>query len=415
MRRVVVTGLGPVSSIGIGLAPFREALRAGRSGASPISSFDAAKFPRRLAAEVRDFDPHALLRQLDPDDWGRASLFAAAAARLAMHDAGLSPGAPPSERTAVVIGTTSGESQVLEEMTRALMAGGFGALSSKLMRRLPTHRLAEAAAEELGARGEALTLTTACSASNYALGYAYDLIASGEYDVVIAGGADAVCCWAHAGFLRLGAIAESRCAPFDRDRDGILVGEGGASLLLEAGDHAEARGARPYAEMLGYGLNCDAAHVTAPNAESIAACMRMALANAAVAPSEIDWVCAHGTGTPTNDAVEAAAIRAVFGDAPPPMSSIKSMLGHTMGAASAFGAIASVLSIKDGFLPPTINWRTPDSDLAGIDPIANMARPAQPRHVQNNGFAFGGNNAIVVFGAMEASGATGRAGLAAEL
>ncbi|GIJ08930.1 beta-ketoacyl-[acyl-carrier-protein] synthase family protein [Micromonospora andamanensis] len=400
--RVAVTGLGPVSSIGIGPAPFAEGLRAGRSGISEITSFDASGFPRRRAGEVRGFDPHRSLRRLKPEHWGRSSQFAAAAARLAAQDARLDvdrlPGGP--ERAHAVIGTTSGESVAVEAFTAALVADGFAAVDPDLVAQLPAGRLAHGVSEELGLAGESVTLATACAASNYAIGYGFDLLVSGEADVVFAGGADSVCRWAHAGFFRLGALAAQDCAPFDSDRDGILTAEGGAVLVLETFDHARARGARIYAELLGHGLNCDAKHPVAPEWTSIARCIRIAHGNAGVTPADIDYICAHGTGTPANDAVEARAIVEVFGEHPPPVSSIKSLIGHTMGAASGFGAIASVLAIDKGFLPPTVNWSTADPDLAGIDPVPNVARPAAVRVVQNNGFAFGGNNSIVIFGAV---------------
>jgi 3-oxoacyl-[acyl-carrier-protein] synthase II len=299
-----------------------------------------------------------------------------------------------------VIGTTSGESAVVEAITAEILADGYAALSPDLLEQFPAHRLAHGVSAELGLAGESLTIATACSASNYTIGYGYDLLATGEADVVFAGGADSVCRWAHAGFHRLGALAAEACAPFDRDRTGIITGEGGAVLLMETLAHAEARGAHVYAEVLGYGLNCDARHPVAPDAESIAACIRLAHRNASVSPSDVDYICAHGTGTPANDAVEARAIRDVFGESPPPISSIKSMIGHTMGAASGFGAIATAIAIRAGVLPPTMNHRTPDPELAGLDVVPNEARPASVRVAQNNGFAFGGNNAIVMLGAL---------------
>ncbi|MFE9655872.1 beta-ketoacyl-[acyl-carrier-protein] synthase family protein [Micromonospora sp. NPDC006431] len=399
MRRVVVTGLGPVSSIGTGVTAFGAALRAGRSGISRISSFDPSGFPHRNGGEVRDFDPAAWLHRLPPERWGRSSQFAAAAARLAADDAKLDLDTVDRGRAHAVIGTTSGESVVVEAFTARLVEAGFDAVPAQLVEQLPAGRLAHAVSEELGLRGESLTLATACSASNYAIGYAYDLLVTGEADVVFAGGADSVCRWAHAGFYRLGALTESACSPFDRDRSGILTGEGGAVLALETREHAEARGAHIYAEVLGYGLNCDANHPVAPDRDSIAECIRIAHRNAGVTPDQVDYICAHGTGTPANDLVEAQAVLEVFGPKPPPMSSIKSMIGHTMGAASGFGAIASALAIDQGFLPPTINWSHPDPQLADIDPVPNVARPATVRLVQNNGFAFGGNNAIVLLGA----------------
>jgi 3-oxoacyl-[acyl-carrier-protein] synthase II len=400
MRRVVVTGLGPVSSIGIGVAAFRDGLRSGRSGISSIRGFDPAGFPYVNAGEVHDFDPAAILHRIDTAEWGRSSQFAAAAARLAVEDAGLELDAVDPGRMAAVMGTTSGESQVVEALTAQVVASGFPAVSPRLVRQVGANRIAHAVSEELGAAGESVTIATACSASNYAIGYAYDLIAAGEADVVVAGGADSVCRWAHAGFYRLGALTEVACTPFDKNRSGIITGEGGVALLLESLEHALARGAACYAEVLGYGVNCDAHHMVAPNAASIANCMRRAHANAGVKPGDVDYISAHGTGTPANDSVEVQAIFEVFGRDAPPVSSTKSMLGHTMGAASGFGAVASTLAITDGFLPPTINWSTPDPALGGIDPVPNEARPARVRVVQNNGFAFGGNNAITIFGAM---------------
>jgi 3-oxoacyl-[acyl-carrier-protein] synthase II len=397
--RVAVTGLGPVSSIGVGASAFADALRAGRSGISRITSFDPSGFPHQNAGEVRDFRPTDHLRRLDPARWGRSSQFAASAARLAIEDGKLDLDRVDPARVHAVIGTTSGESAVMEALTAQIVAGGFAAQDPRLLAQLPANRLANAVSEELGLTGESLTIATACSASNYAIGYAYDLLVTGEADAVLAGGADSVCRWAHAGFFRLGALTGTACAPFDRDRSGILTGEGGAVLLLETFAHAAERGARVYAELLGYGLNCDANHPVAPDASSIAECMRIAHRNAGVKPQDVDYICAHGTGTPANDLVESTAILEVFGDRPPPVSSIKSMIGHTMGAASGFGAIAGVLAIDRGFLPPTINWLNPDPEMLGIDPVPNVARPADVRVVQNDGFAFGGNNAIVMLGA----------------
>jgi 3-oxoacyl-[acyl-carrier-protein] synthase II len=398
--RVAVTGLGPVSSVGVGAPAFADALQAGRSGISRITSFDPTGFPYQNAGEVRDFDPAAYLRRLDPGEWGRSSQFAASAARLAVEDGALDLDQIALGRAHAVIGTTSGESTVVEALVAQSVAGGFAAQDPALLARLPANRLANAVSEELGLRGESLTVATACSASNYAIGYGYDLLVTGEADVVLAGGADSVCRWAHAGFFRLGALTERACAPFDRDRSGILTGEGGAVVLLETFAHARARGARIYAELLGYGLNCDASHPVAPDAASVAECMRLAHRNAGVKPEEVDYICAHGTGTPANDLVEGRAILEVFGPQPPPVSSIKSMIGHTMGAASGFGAIAAVVAIVHGFLPPTVNWANADQDLIGLDPVPNLARPAHVRVVQNDGFAFGGNNAIVMLGAV---------------
>jgi 3-oxoacyl-[acyl-carrier-protein] synthase II len=400
VNRVVVTGLGPVSSIGIGVSEFAGSLFSGRSGISRITSFDPSLYPCVNGGEVRGFRPESLLERIDPKKWGLASQFAAAAARLAVDDAGLRLEEVPAERIGVVVGTTAGESQVLQEFVRHTVEHGFAAAgeASDLLEQLPTERLAHAVSSEIGAAGESLTLGTACSASNYALGYAYDLLADGEADVMLAGGADVVSRYIHAGFFRLGALAAAACAPFDRDRTGLLVGEGASVLLLETLEHARRRGARIYAEVLGYGINCDAHHPVAPLSSAIAECIRIAHRNAGITAEAIDYICAHGTGTPTNDVTETAALREVFGEHIPPASSIKSMLGHTMGAASGFGAMASVLALTRGLLPPTINYQHPDPELAGLDPVPNVARPMDVRIVQNNGFAFGGNNAITILG-----------------
>lgn len=399
-QRVVVTGLGPVSSIGIGVDAFAASLRRGTTGGAPITQFDTTGFPHIYANEVNDFRPEEILQRVDPDEWGRSSLFAAAAARLAVSDAGLDTSTIAPDRISTVMGTTSGESQVIESMTSAIHGGGLAAITAEHAARYPASRLAHAASTELGAAGESLTIATACSASNHAIGYAYDLISIGDADVVATGGADSVCRWAHAGFYRLGALAEHACTPFDKDRAGILTGEGGSALVLESLEHAQARGARIYAEVLGYSINCDAAHMVAPNRESIAACIRIAQARVRVKPGDVDYICAHGTGTPTNDVIEVQAIRDVFGEEVPPISSIKSMIGHTMGAASAFGAIACVVVVHQGFLPPNVGLKEQDPAILGAPTVGAEAVDATVRVAQNHGFAFGGNNAIVLFGAL---------------
>ena len=375
-RRVAVTGLGAVSSLGIGAAAFTAAVKAGRTGIAPITSFDPAGFPHQMAGEVRGFQP----------------------ARLAVRDSGL-PEPLPAARAGSSMGTTSGESQVVDRLTAQWLAHGLPELDPSLIRQVPASQIALAVNRELGLTGEATTISTACAAGNYALGYAYDMVSSGEADLMLCGGADSVNRYTHAGFYRLGALAERVCRPFDAHRSGILTAEGAAALLLEPLDAARERGARIYAELLGYGLTCDAAHMVQPDSASIAECIRRAHRAAAVAPSEVDYICAHGTGTHTNDATEVAAVRAVFGDRLPPISSIKSMLGHTMGAASGFGALICCAALYEGFLPPTATLREVDPALGpGLDCVPGRARPARPRVAQNHGFAFGGNNAIVLFG-----------------
>ncbi|MEV5612340.1 beta-ketoacyl-[acyl-carrier-protein] synthase family protein [Streptomyces sp. NPDC052225] len=398
-RRVVITGLGAVSPVGIGADVFADAVRAGAVGTGPIESFDASAFPRANAGEVLDFDPADHLKRLDPARWGRSGLLAAAAARLAVADAGIDEEQLTAAGAGAILGTTSGESAVVQALAEQWVADGLSAVDGELAGQTPASRIANAVSAELRLTGETQTIPTACSASNYALGYAYDLVRSGEADVMLAGGADAVNRLTHAGFYALGAMAEDVPRPFAADRSGIVTGEGGAVLVLETYDGAKARGARIYAEVLGYAANCDAAHMVHPDATSIAACIEAAHRAAGVEPAQIDYICAHGTGTPTNDTTEVAAARAVFGDRIPPISSIKSMLGHTMGAASGFGAIACCKALEQDFLPPTANVEVPDPALGeGVDCVPGTGRPARLDIVQNHGFAFGGNNVITILG-----------------
>ncbi|MDH6125236.1 beta-ketoacyl-[acyl-carrier-protein] synthase family protein [Kitasatospora sp. GP82] len=398
-RRVVITGLGAVSPVGIGADVFASAVREGRNGTSEIRSFDASAFPSRRAGEVHDFEPSELLHNLDLRHWGRSGLLAAAAARLALQDSDLDPELLSRSRAGSIMGTTSGESAVLQELAGQWIGEGLKSIEPRLVRQAPASQIANAVNSELGLTGDAQTIPTACSASNYALGYAYDMVRSGEAEFMVAGGADAVNRLTHAGFYALGAMAEDLPRPFDANRTGILTGEGGAALLLEPLEHARARGARIYAEVLGYAANCDAEHMVHPDAASIAECIRTAHRNAGVTPDQIDYICAHGTGTPTNDATEVQAVRAAFGERIPPISSIKSMLGHTMGAASGFGAIACCKALEQGFLPPTANVVQVDPAFGpGVDCVPGRGRDAELNILQNHGFAFGGNNVITILG-----------------
>ncbi|WP_371600258.1 beta-ketoacyl synthase [Streptomyces sp. NBC_00564] len=395
MHRVVITGLGPVSSIGTGVEDFCEAVRMGKSGISQITSFDVSGFERQMAGEVKGFDAGGLVTTVDTAEWGRTSLFAASAARLAADDAGIRDF---GDDGAVLMGTTSGEIQHIVTMTQSWHESGPALPDRRLSAQLPAGRLALAAAQEIGATGEAITFGTACAAGNYALGYAFDLVRSGEAPLAVAGGADSVSRFTHAAFHRLGALAKDACRPFDRERDGMLTAEGGVALVLESLERAQGRGARIYAEVLGYAMSCDAHHPSAPETDSIVRCMRSALERSGVRPDQVDYICAHGTGTRVNDRVESEAIRRVYGGRVPPVSSLKSMLGHAMGAASGFSAVACALALSRGFIPPTINHRTMDPELDGIDPVPGTAREAAVRVVQSNAFGFGGNNAIVVLG-----------------
>ncbi|SFQ25888.1 3-oxoacyl-[acyl-carrier-protein] synthase II [Amycolatopsis arida] len=397
MRRVAVTGLGVVSSIGTGAAEFAAGLRAGRGGARPISAFDTAGFAHATGCEVVGFDPHRWIRQVPVAELGRAAQLATAAAVQAAADAGLDTG----RRGLVAVGTTDGGSDEGERLTETAVRAGPEAMDPAGAARVPAHLLSVAVARELGLSDvEPTTLGTACAAGNYAIGDGFDAVRTGVAEFALCGGADAMCRTTFTGFYRLGAVDPERCRPFDRDRGGILTGEGAAMLVLEPLAAARARGAHVYAEVLGHGLTCDAGHPVAPDQDGVARCMELALADAGVRPGEVDLISAHGTGTKVNDATECAAIHRVFGPQPPPTVSMKSMLGHTMGAASALAAAGCVLAIEHGFLPPTINHEHPDPACA-VDCVPNVARPVAPRIVQNNALAFGGNNAVVLFGGPE--------------
>jgi 3-oxoacyl-[acyl-carrier-protein] synthase II len=404
-NRVVLTGLGIISSIGTGVDEFTEGIRSGRSGVRPISAFDTDGFAHANGCEVVGFDPERWIRNVPVHRLGRATRFSVAAARMAAEDAGFTEGELSGRRGLVSIGTTDGETYELDRLVGTEVTDGPDALDPVHVRRTPAPRLSTQIAHELRLSDvEASTIGTACSAGNYSIGYGFDAVRDGEADFALCGGADAVCRKTFAGFYRLGTIAPECCQPFDVNRKGILTGEGAGVLLLETLDSALARGARIYAEILGYGLNCDAYHPVAPNQHSVARCIELALDNAGVKPGEVDLISAHGTGTKANDISETAAIRQIYGERPPRVVSLKSMLGHTMGAASALGTIACALAIRHGFIPPTINHVQTDPQC-GIDCVPNTSVPADLRVVQNNGLAFGGNNAIVVLG---------RAGEAAE-
>ncbi|HEY4022434.1 MAG TPA: beta-ketoacyl-[acyl-carrier-protein] synthase family protein [Pseudonocardiaceae bacterium] len=394
----MITGLGVVSSLGLGVDRFLDGLRAGRNTAQPITAFDTTGFEHVNGCEIRDFEPERWIQNLMLSELGRASQFSVAGARMAIDDAALSLSTLRSARSLVSIGTTDGESRDLDQLVEVEVTKGPEHMDPVMTRRIPAGRLSMAVAREFGLTDvECVTLPTACSAGNYAIGYGFDAVRTGEVDFALCGGADALCRKTFTGFYRLGTIAPEKVQPFDIDRRGILTGEGAGVLVLESLESALARGARIYAEVLGYGLNCDAHHPVAPNQDSVARCMSLALANAGVKPQEVDFISAHGTGTRANDVTEASAIRQVFGSRPPRTISIKSMIGHSMGAASALGAIACALALTEGFIPPTINHVSTDPEC-DLDCVPNDAIEANLNVVQNNGLAFGGNNAVTIFG-----------------
>jgi 3-oxoacyl-[acyl-carrier-protein] synthase II len=399
LRRVVVTGIGMVTPIGAGRQEAWEGLLAGRSGFSPVQSFDASRHNSQVGAEIRGFDPDPWLRRLDPSRIGRASKLAVAAARMALEDSGIDPDRVEPERAGVAMGTTSGEPLEVERFNDRFLAGEMDRIGDEMASLYPCHSIAACVARELGFAGINAMIPTACAAGNYALAHAFDALRAGRADVMLAGGSDAFSRITYTGFARLGAIAPERCQPFDRNRKGMIPGEGAGVLVLEPLERAEARGARVYAELVGYGLSCDAHHMTAahPEGDGAVRAMERALADARLQAEEVSYVSAHGTGTPTNDKLEAVAIRRVFGPSPSvPISSVKSMIGHTMGAASAIEAAVCSLAVHTGLIPPTMNLEEPDPEC-DFDCVPNQAREHRVDVAMNNAYAFGGNNASVIF------------------
>lgn len=395
MIRVAITGIGLITPAGLGKQRCWDTLLAGGSGIRTVASFDTSQLPVHLGAEVTGFDPGDLQR-LDPETTGRASQFAAVAAHMALEDAGLEAAGLDKKRTGVSMGTTSGEPLFVERYNDIRKTAGLEAIPADMLPRYPCHVIPSHMAIELGVRGPCLMIPTACAAGNYAIGYGFDAIRTGRADVMLTGGADAFSRITYMGFARLGAIAPDRCRPFDCNRKGMVPGEGAAVLVLERPEAARARGAHIYAEVLGYGVSCDSHHMTAahPEGDGAARAMQAALRESGVAAGDVGYISAHGTGTLTNDRVESLAVRKVFGAKANqvPMSSIKSMIGHTMGAASAIEAAVCALTLDTGWAPPTMNFEQPDPDC-DLDYIPNRARKIDPRVVLNNAYAFGGNNA----------------------
>ena len=396
MRRVVITGLGMITPVGTGWRASWSALLAGVSGIGPVTSFDTSELPSHIGAEVRDFHPETYIRRQPVANLGRTSQLAVAAARMAIEDAGLDLESLDRRRVGVSMGTTSGEPYFVERYNDIRKAQGLEAIPAEIFPKYPSNVIPTNVAIEFDLHGPSLMIPTACAAGNYAIGYGFDLIRMGRVDAMLAGGADAFSRITYMGFARLGAIARERCQPFDKNRKGMVPGEGAAVLVLETEESARARGAKAYAEVLGYGISCDAHHMTAahPQGEGAVRAMAMALKDSGIGIENVDYISAHGTGTPTNDRAESIAVRTLFGPRADqvPVSSIKSMIGHTMGAASAVEAAACALALDTGMLPPTINYEEPDPEC-DLDYIPNQARQARPRAVLNNAYAFGGNNA----------------------
>src|SRR4051794_4308578 len=405
-RRVVVTGIGAVNAVGTGVPDFLAGLREGRPGGGPITQFDASDSPVKIAAEVKNFDPTTVLDKKTARRTDRYTHLAMFAAREAVQHAALDI-EPEADRIGTSIGSGIGGLNTLYVAHQHIFEKGIDRFSPFWVPALIPNMGAAYVSIELGTRGPLTASCTACAASSMAVGDAVMYIRNGMADVMLAGGAEAaVTPMGIGGFHGMRAMStrnddpEGASRPFDLDRDGLVIGEAGAVLVLEALEHAQARGVEILAEVTGYGLSSDAAHVTEPDptGENPARAIRMALADAGREPSEVGYVNAHGTSTPVGDAAETRVLKLVFGEELAhrvPVSSTKSMTGHTLGAAGATEAVICTLVLREGFLPPTINLQTPDP-ACDLDYVPNVARPATPDVVISNGFGFGGHNACLV-------------------
>jgi 3-oxoacyl-[acyl-carrier-protein] synthase II len=398
-RRVVITGIGMITSIGAGREVFWRNLLAGRSGISPVESFATDAYRAQRGGEVKDFQPEEYIEQFNPASLGRASQMAIAATHLALQDAGLENDARLFEQAGVVVGTTSGEPQMVEQFNDHYVGQSLQRVGAEFATRYPCHVIAAHVASEFRCGGVNLVIPAACAAGNYAIAHAYDVLRARRAELMLAGGSDAFSRITFTGFSQLGAIAPERCQPFDRQRRGMIPGEGAGMLVLEPLERAQARGARIYAEVAGYGLSCDAHHMTAAHAAGAGAAraMQQALDESGLKAKDISYISAHGTGTPTNDRLETIAVKRVFNGTAhqTPMSSIKSMLGHTMGAASAIEAAVCALAVYHDQIPPTINLEEPDPEC-DLDYVPNEARAVSVTAAMNNAYAFGGNNASLI-------------------
>ncbi len=395
---VVVTGIGLVTSLGQEIGPFWDRLLRGESGISNVDSFDTSRFAVHLGGEVKAFRPASGTGRCDPAAVGRASRFALSAAAAALRDGGINVDKELGDNWGVCVGTTSGEPQEIEQAVDRQLAGDGDGSWSEFLERYPCHTIASNVAVEFGVGGDVSVIPAACAAGNYAITHAVEALRAARAEYVLAGGADSFSRITYSGFARLGAIARDCCSPFDLNRQGMIPAEGAAILLLERSDTARSRGARVYAEVAGCGLSCDAHHMTGGHPEGAGAvrAMELALADAGIDRRDISYISAHGTGTRSNDLVEALAVKRVFTQAPPPISSIKSMLGHAMGAASAIEAAVCALAVRNDQVPPTVNFRIPDPDCA-LDCVPNFPRSMSVHVAMNNAYAFGGTNSSVLF------------------
>jgi 3-oxoacyl-[acyl-carrier-protein] synthase II len=406
-RRVVVTGVGLVSACGIGTDQTWQSLLAGKSGIGAITAFDASAFDCRIAGEVRGFDPLNWVEKKELKKMGRFIQFAIAATDFAVQMAGLKVTPEIADRTGVYIASGIGGFDVIEREHQKLLAGGPGRISPFFIPATIINLASGYISIRHGARGPNSATATACSASAHAIGDTFKIIQRGEADVMICGGAEAaITPMGVGGFAAMKALStrndepERASRPWDAERDGFVVGEGAGILILESLEHATGRGARPLAELAGYGMSGDAFHITQPaeNGDGAYRVMMATLRDAGVGPDAVNYVNAHGTSTPIGDVIETVALKRVFGDRAKhvAVSSTKSMTGHVLGGAGGLEAGISVLALRDQVLPPTINYENPDPQC-DLDYIPNQARQAEVRYALSNSFGFGGTNAALLF------------------
>jgi 3-oxoacyl-[acyl-carrier-protein] synthase II len=410
-RRVVVTGMGCISPVGNNVKESWDSILAGKSGAGMITHFDASKHKTRFAAEVKGFDPVVLFGQREARKMDRFTQFATAVAMEALEHSGLKVNESNRDRVGVMIGTGIGGIGSLLEQVEVMRERGPDRVSPFLVPMMISDSAPGMLAIRFGARGPNMALATACASGNNAIGEALEIIRRGAADAMIAGGSEAALVpVAMAGMNVMTALStrnddpHTASRPFDKDRDGFLMGEGAGMLILESLEHAQGRGANILCELTGYGTTDDAHHISAPaeNGAGAAIAMRLALENANLELGEVGYINAHGTSTPLNDKSETAAIKTVFGEQAYniPISSTKSMTGHLLGASGALEAVFCILAIREEILPATINYQTFDPEC-DLDYVPNQPRKASPKHVMSNSFGFGGHNATLIFSRFE--------------
>ena len=410
-RRVVVTGLGMVTPLGTGVEKNWETVCSGRSGIGPITKFDASDFASQIAGEVKDFRSEDFMDKRQIRRFDVFIHYAVASARMAIEESGLKIDSSNGHRIGCITGSGLGGLAMLEYYHSVLLEKGHGRISPFFIPGMIPNMAPGQIAIEFQARGPNVSIGTACAASSHALGEAFRFIREGISEAMITGGSEAVVTpLALGGFCSMRALStrnnepEKSSRPFEMDRDGFVMGEGAGMLIIEELDHALERGANIYAEIVGYGLTSDAYHISAPDPDGVGAinCMKSALNYAGLAPEDIDYINAHGTSTKLNDLSENKAIKTVFGDHAHKLaiSSTKSMTGHLLGGAGGVEAIFSVLTIKHGIIPPTINYETPDPEC-DLDYVPNQARHTKVRTAMSNSFGFGGTNATLIFKAYD--------------